>query len=123
MVTSPKPVRHDEHGPEPLPLGELPRWGTKMQRKYARERVRRDVIAVLHQVHAAQRQVAPADLDMLSPELRQLFDKLVYLREHVPFLLCGTVTRREQWAVLEAQLPSEDSAQTSLPFSPERTPD
>lgn len=123
MVGSPKPVRHDEHGPEPLPLGDLPRWGTRQQRKYARERARRDVIAVLHQVHEAQRQVAPADLDALSPEVRHWLDKLVYLQEHVPFLLCGTVTRPDQWAALEAQLPNTPGAQPSLPFSGEKTPD
>lgn len=123
MVVSPKPVRHDEKGPDPLPLGKLPRWGTTMQRKYARRRVRRDVIAVLHQVHEARQQVSQDDLDSLSPELRHLFEKFQYLHDHVPFLLCGTVTRRSQWDKLEAQLPNVDGTQTSLPFSDEKDPD
>ena len=123
MPRSPKPVRHDEHGPDPKPLGELHRWGTRQQRKYARERARRDVIAVLHRVHNAQRHVEPEDLDALSPEVRHWVEQLMYLHEHVPFLLCGTVIRRDQWAELEAQLPNVDGTQTSLPFATDEDPD
>lgn len=120
---SPKPVHRSEHGPVPRPLGQLDRWGTQQQKQYFRKRVRRDTIAVLHQVHEARRRVSQDELDSLSPELRHLFEKFQYLHDHVPFLLCGTVTRRSQWAALEAQLPNVNGTQTSLPFATEEDPD
>ena len=120
---SPKPVQHDEHGPIPKPLGELSRWGTQTQKQYFRRRVRRDAVAVLHQVHEARLQVSQDELDAASPELRRFIEKLVYLHDHVPFMLCGGVTRRSQWDELEAQLPNMNGTQTRLPFDTEKDPD